>query len=435
MSDSQHQFVAHILRRTSFSVSRDKINALIALDREQIISKLVDNAVPSNFSIKPILKNREDKSYPDFQVLLKTELQRLSKPKSGLADRMLWFWHGLITTSFEKVDFPGLIWRQHKLMAKHALGSFREMLIEISTDPAMLIYLDGEDSNSADPNENYARELLELFSMGRGTYTQVDVAAVAKALSGWYLDGIPGNPKRQYNPSKVKARYSAEDGLQHPVTFLGHTEVFNVPMLIEHILQQESTALFIVERLFKHFVHEQPSQTVLLELAAIFRDADYQIRPVLMALFRHPEFTSSLALSGRARLPMEWLLALLSSTGIPITKLDYEGYLDAAGQMPFIPANVAGWPVGSRWLSAAAAMARHSVCISLLEVSHRQSIIKKLALNSYPLDEILSRLTLSVVSEQTRNQLQAAIQQMPNRYDQARLLLALALASPEFALT
>ncbi len=434
-ADTDRTFVIHLLKRTSFSVSSNKVDSLLQLDRESLIAKWVDEAASPDLSGKPVLRNRESRSYPDFLVLLKTELQRLAKPKSGLADRMLWFWHGLITTSFEKVDFPGLLWRQHRLIARHALGSFRQLLIDISTDPAMLIYLDGDGSISSDPNENYARELLELFSMGRGHYSQDDVVAAAKVLSGWYLQGIPGNAGRRYAPAQVKAKYSPEEGLQEAVTFLGKSGAFDIASLIERILQQESTALYIVEHMFKYFVHDQPSQNVLAELAAVFRDSDYQIRPLLKALFRHPEFSSPAALSGRARLPMEWLLAVLSATGLPLKKLDYEAYLDASGQMPFVPANVAGWPVGARWLSAASATARNTACIGLLELSNRTSIIKKIAHADQPVDETLSRLSLADISEQTRGQLQMAAQQVPDPYDRARLLLALALASPEFALT
>ncbi len=435
MSDTHQLFVNHLLRRTHFGVSRSQIEMAMPLDRDELLRLWVDEAESPRFPARPGLINRERQSYADFLKLVKTELQRLSSSKSGLGDRMLWFWHSLITTSFEKVNFPGLIWRQHQMMAKHAMGSFRDLLIAICTDPAMLIYLDGDGSTGTDPNENYARELLELFSMGRGHYSQNDVAAAAKALSGWYLQGIPDNPRRRYAPGRVKAVFSSEDAWSQPVEFLGHSAQYGVNELVERILQHEATALYIVRQLFNSFVHDKPTQTVLEELAAVFRDADYQIRPLLQALFRHPEFTSAQALAGRARLPLEWFMAVKTATGLALKHLDFESYLDASGQMPFAPANVAGWRVGVRWLSAPCAMARQGVCLQVLELNGRQRIIDSIADADDPIAETLAWLSLMEISNLTRQQLQTAVQQVTDRTDQARLLLSLALAAPEFAIT
>ncbi len=434
-TNSDRVFVTHLLKRTSFSVTPGKIDQLVKLDQAKLLSQLVDKAKNPVISVAPDLINRESESYPDFLAILKTELKRLSLPQSGLGDRMLWFWHGLITSSYEKVNYPGLLWRQHKLIAKHALGSFRQLLIDISKDPAMLIYLDGDYSVGSDPNENYARELMELFTMGRGNYSQEDVSAAAKVLSGWYVQGLPEKDNQHYTLAKVRAKYHAEDGFSEPVTFLGQTGSLSIEGLIDRILQQDSTALFIVEHLFRHFVHAGPSEAVLQELAELFRRSNYQIRPVVARMFRHPEFTSALALSGRAKLPLEWLLSAVKATGLSSKQIDYESYLDAAGQMPFAPANVAGWATGNRWLSAAAAMARNAIAIKALELPARQTIIKNIARAADPIAVTINQLSLLDVSKQTRNQLQVAVNQVPDRIDQARLLLTLVLASPEFALS
>jgi uncharacterized protein (DUF1800 family) len=428
-------FVTHLLKRTSFNVSRAKIDQLVKLDKQVLLRQLIDKAPKPVFSASPSLRNREGDAYNDFLSIVKAELTRLSSGQSGLGDRMLWFWHGLITTSYSKVNYPGLIWRQHKLLAKHALGSFRQLLIEITTDPAMLIYLDGDGSLGTDPNENYARELMELFTMGRGNYSQTDVSAAAKVLSGWEVHGLPEKIGQHYNPSAVRSKFFAENSDSQAVTFLGQYSQFNIVNLIDKILAQPATALYIVKRLYQYFVHDQPDTQVLEALADTFRQSGFQIRPVLSQLFRLTDFTSDLALAGRPRLPMEWLLATTKATGLSLTQVYYDNYLNSAGQIPFDPANVAGWPMDNRWLSASAAMAKTSVAISVLELANQKSVIKQIARAVDPIQETLNQLSLVLISDQTRNQLQTATQQISDRYDQARLLLSLALASPEFALT
>jgi len=432
---SDRVYVTHLLKRTSFNVTRTKIDQLVKLDQSVLLRQLIDEAAKPVFPVSPSLKNAGVDTYNDFLSILKTELTRLGSGQSGLGDRMLWFWHGLITTSYSKVNYPSLIWRQHKLLAKHALGSFRQLLIGITTDPAMLIYLDGDGSLGTDPNENYARELMELFTMGRGNYSQSDVSAAAKVLSGWEVVGLPDKVGKLYNPSTVRAKFFAENSDLQPVTFLGQLRQFSIPDLIDSILAQPATALYIVKRLYQYFVHDQPDNQVLEALADTFRKNDFQIRPVLSQLFRLADFTSDLALAGRPRLPMEWLLATTKAAGLSLTQVYYDTYIYSAGQVPFDPANVAGWPMDNRWLSASAAMAKTSVAISVLELANQKSIIKQIARADDRIQETLNCLSLATVSEQTRKQLQAATLQVTDRYDQARLLLSLALASPEFALT
>jgi len=316
------------------------------------------------------------------------------------------------------------------------------MLVDISIDPAMLSYLDGEGSLGDAPNENYARELMELFSMGRGHYQQSDVRAAAQALSGWYISDIPENGN--YALGRVRAIFDSESAYQGELQFLGKTLSFNadtpgldrVKQVIEQILAQPATARFIARKLFRYFVHTDPNETVIEELAQIFRSADYQIKPLLSALFRHPEFTSESALAGRGRLPLEWLLASVSAVGLRLKDVDFDSYLNAAAQQPFDPPNVAGWPLGAMWLGVPQAMARHRLAVTAFKLSGQHKLIRRLNAASDPVAAVLTQLSITNVSEQTRGQLIAAAATKPQRkFDRARLILALALATPEFALT
>ena len=453
------QFAAHLLRRTSFHLSRTRVQTLAEVaagGRETLITRLVDQARAPKLAANPGLRNRVDKShYPDFLRLLKAEVRRLNQPQSGLGDRMLWFWHGFLTTGMSKVGLPGLLWRQHRLLAKHALGNYRQLLIDLTLDPAMLFYLDGNGSQASQdsiPNENYARELMELFSLGRvdadgrANYTQADVTAGAAALAGW---GVGRLPRRgSYNPYRAATIFRSEAALTGSVDFLGATLNFDsistgserVRAVVDQVLSRPAAATNIVRKLFTYFVHSDPAPETLASLAATFRDHDFEVMPVLKQLFRLPDFSAPQALTGRARLPLEWLLAMLSCTGFSIGAEHYPEYFYAAGQVPFDPPNVAGWTVGDRWLLVTQALARTRAASVAFGVSKRNRLLQSIAADADPVAETLESLLLYDVSEQTKTQIGAMLASQDavafdERLGPARAALALALSSPEFALT
>ena len=456
-----YQFAAHLLRRTSFHVTRAEVEAAASAakqDREALIRKLVDSAQPPNISKNPGLQNRADKfKSEDFKRMVLAEIQRLNSPKSGLGDRMLWFWHGFLTSGMAKVGSPGLLWRQHRLIAKHALGSFRDLLIELTLDPAMLIYLDGNHSRGNEgsiPNENYARELLELFSLGRvdegnrGNYSQADVTAAARGLAGWYIANPPR--KGKYDPARVKVRFDLERAFAESIPFLGKTLDFahisdgveRVTVIVDQILASPVAARFIVRKLFVHFVHASPDADTIDSLAATFRSNGYQILPVLQQLFRLPAFTSPEAMSGRARLPMEWLIATLSALGLSARRLDCMAFFHATAQTPFNPADVSGWAVDDRWLSVSQAVARARLATAAFQLPKRNRLLKQLSEADQQADEVLETLSLfgDQVSAQTRAQVENLLTHIKTKaFDEklgpTRSALALALSCPEFSLT
>lgn len=458
-SQADYQFAAHLLRRTSFYVSRQQVESLAetaASDRDALIAQLVDNARAPRVAANPGLRNTLGKGqYQDFRRLLKAEIKRLSSPQSGLGDRLLWFWHGFLTTAMSKVNLPGLLWRQHRLLAKHALGNYRQMLIDLTLDPAMLLYLDGAGSRAdgdSVPNENYARELMELFSLGRvdaqgnPNYSQGDVTAGAAALAGWSIRRLPG--KGRYNPYRVAAAFDGEAAFSGTTLLLGKSFNFDssiggadrVAAVVDQILAQPAAALNIVRKLFVYFVHSSPSEDTLASLAKTFRDNSFEILPVLKQLFRLPEFSATEALQGRARLPLEWLLALLSATEFPAKAIRHEDYFYAAGQLPFDPPSVAGWTVGNRWLLVTQSMARAQVAAAAFKVPKRTRLLKSLARANDPATDLLKTLNLHDVSEPTRAQVAAMLDNADAKaFDSilgpVRAALALGLTSPEFALT
>ncbi len=428
--------IAHLLKRTTFGVPPSRVDEVAALGLEGAIELLVDRATPPQLPPPPF-QNIYDiyKLYEDFYYLIDYELKRLAGPTVGLGDRMLWFWHGIITSAMSKVFFPSLLFRQHQLLAKHALGNFRQMLIDITIDPAMLIYLDGIGSNGAAPNENYSRELMELFSLGVGNYSQEDVVAGAQALSGWEIGGFPYQEGQAFNPDDMQSYYNSYIGFPYPLAFLGKSSYFDVPALIERVLERKACGRFIARKLFQYFVHPNPDSKTIDYLAVLFRTSNYEIRPLLSALFRLPEFVSREARGSRARQPVELLLATAAAFSAPIDAFDWYSFIDATGQFPFEPPNVAGWPLDNRWLSASHTLARTRLGLTAAYLGAQQNrAIKAVANASNPVNEALRRTLLYQASARTYNELERVASEVSNPETRAWALLALAVASPEFAL-
>lgn len=426
--------IAHLLKRTSFGASHDRVQQLASADWDAAIRTVVDKAQAPFF---PDIRFRNVylvSEWDDFILLINYEMKRLTRPEGGLGDRMLWFWHGLLTTSFEKVFFPALMFRQHQLLGRHALGNFRQMLIEITKDPAMLLYLDGVGSYGEAPNENYGRELMELFTMGRGNYTQDDVVAAARALAGWDFTYYPSYEGEVFNPDRFQSVFVPERAFKTSLNYLGKTNIFTMNAVVERILENKATIRYIAKRLFQYFVHPNPSQKSIDQLAFIFRESNFEVRPVLSAMFRHPDFRSPEAAGSRARQPMESLLAAAGALSSPIEAFDYYSYFDATGQFPFYPPNVAGWPLDNRWVGASHSLARTRLGFIAAGLPETNPAITAILSSSDPVETALQRLLLYEVSASTRNALGQAANDITAPRDRAWALLSLAIASPEFAL-
>lgn len=430
--------MAHLLKRATFNVTVGRVEEMASKGWEAALTELVDNARSPEISSGPKFRNRYSESdYDDFLALVKFEMNRLANLSGeDIGNRMLWFWHNVLTSDTKAP--AALLCRQHQLLAKHALGNFRALLKEITTDLAMLIYLDGWGSYGASPNQNYVRELMELFSLGRGGgYTQRDVESGARALSGWTLEGGNFPPEREgeeFFPERIRSVFYQEAGWSEPVTFLGVTRVHNVDSVIDTILEQPACARFIARKLFQYFVHPSPSDATVNSLATVFRNSDYEIKPLLAAMFRHPDFRAPQARGARVRFPMETLLAAAAAFSTEIERFDPLSYFYSTGFLPFEPPNVAGWPVGARWLAASQTGARSHLSMLAFDLP-KKPVLKKIFNSDDPVGETLRRTSLYEVSPQTRAELERFARSESDRKDRARGLLALAVTSPEFALS
>ncbi len=439
--------VAHLLRRTRFAARTEDVAAWTGHSWTEAIATLVDSAPDPGMPTPAFAYRRPgpDDEDTDATLLLNSEIDRLNAG-IGLGDRLLWFWHGVFTSSQSAVDQPVLLSRQHQLLARHSLGNLRQLIIEISTDPAMLVFLNGDGSSIDAPNENYARELMELFTLGRGPYSQADVVGAARVLSGWEVLDVP-EKSGSYNPAVMRAAVSVENSFQassNPrlkggIAYLGGSGIRDIAGVVERILANPSCAAFLAHKLCATFLQAQPAPDDEAVVASALRAADFQVRPTLAALFRLPAFRGEAALRGRIRQPLEVLLQAAAAFGVRPTQISGADYLGAAGQIPFDPPNVAGWPLDPRWLTSPQALTRVNLGLQAYALAADAPGIQAVAHADDPVRAALQRAGLHRVSDRTQRALRQAAatasSSVDDRISAARTLLALAIASPEMALT
>ncbi|WP_428312653.1 DUF1800 domain-containing protein [Hydrocarboniphaga sp.] len=273
-------------------------------------------------------------------------LQEMRTTPAPLAERMTLFWHGHFATSFKSVKAGQLLYRQNLLLRRYALGNYRELLHAIARDPAMLLYLNNQQNKKSEPNENFARELLELFTLGEGHYTENDVKEAARAFTGWKMQTPDGT-------FTVVAKQH-DDGDKR---FLGRSGRLDGDDVIEQILKQPRAAEFIVEQLWREFVSPQPEAAAVQRLAAGFRK-NWEIAPLLKALFREPAFSAADNQGVLVKSPVEFVVGTLRGLDLPLSSLNAAVSTADMGQTLFAPPNVRGWPGGDAWITSEWLLAR-----------------------------------------------------------------------------
>ena len=273
-------------------------------------------------------------------------LDWMTKSPTPFAERMTLFWHGHFTSDYRKVgtNSPAIYW-QNLTWRRMALGDFKSMLLKVTPDLAMLRYLDLAASTGRAPNENYARELLELFTMGVGNYTEDDVKAAAKALAGWRL------------PARTEA--TAQTGIfdtrrayTGAVTFLGKTGTFNTESVVDTILAHDATAPYIVRQLVTSFVTPSPSDAYIARLADRFRRSRYDTKLLMRDIFTSPEFVAPETFRSLIKSPTDFMVSTAKALGATNLSGTIRQYGSTLGQNMFDPPSVAGWGDGATWISS-----------------------------------------------------------------------------------
>jgi uncharacterized protein (DUF1800 family) len=275
-------------------------------------------------------------------------------------ERMTLFWHNHFTSSLMKVRFAPAVYRQNLLLRRHALGNFATLLREVARDPAMLLYLDGAQNRAGQPNENFARELLELFTLGEGHYSEADIKAAARAFTGWSIDRDTGAyrfyPALHDNGEK---------------TFFGRSGNFDGGDILSMILEKPQVAEWIVGKLWREFVSLKPDTAEVKRLAAIFREARYELKPLLRALFLSPAFRDPANRGALIKSPVELVIGTIRLLGLPVPeKTRLVRALQAIGQVPFDPPNVKGWPGGEAWITTNTLLMRQQILRRIVEATN-----------------------------------------------------------------
>jgi uncharacterized protein (DUF1800 family) len=272
---------------------------------------------------------------------------RMLTTRRPLQEKLTLFWHGHFATGENKVRDYRMMLRQNEMFRARASGNLRDLLIGILTDPAMLVYLDNGENIKKHPNENFGRELLELFTMGVGNYTERDVREAARAFTGW-------------TNNVLVFKLDAEQHDFGEKTFLGRTGTFNGEDIIDAILKQPVTGEFVAAKLYRFFVREDVAGAVKAELGRTYRDSGYQMKPVLKRIFLSKDFYSPPAFATQIKSPVHLVVSTYKKMGlrdVP-TIPDFGQMTSSLGQALFDPPNVAGWAGGRTWITPSTLLQR-----------------------------------------------------------------------------
>ena len=273
--------------------------------------------------------------------------ERMLTTERPLEEKMTLFWHGHFATGNTKVRDTRMVFQQNEMLRVHANGNFEDLLVGILTDPAMLVYLDNGENIKGHPNENFGRELLELFTLGVGNYTEQDIREGSRAFTGWTNDVL-------------EFKFDDEQHDFDEKTFLGRTGAFNGDDIIEIILEQPAAAEFVGAKLYRFFVREEIDASVGATLAATFRDAGYELKPLLTQIFLSRDFYSPPSYATQIKSPVHLVVSTYRKLGLSElpTIPDFNRLTAGLGQTLFNPPNVAGWAGGRTWVTPATLLQR-----------------------------------------------------------------------------
>lgn len=367
----------HLLVRTGFAPDQAEVNVLAGQSAQQAVVELVRKALAAKplypapaFVAQPppipykFLKNKEEQQAMRQQQLregleLKTWWMReMIESPAPLEERMTLFWHNHFATSQQKVVSSQAMWRQHQLLRTHALGNFRTLLHAVAKDPAMLVYLDGANSRKEAPNENFAREVMELFTLGEaskgGQYTEQDIKEAARAFTGWSVER---------DDFSFKFRPAFHDAGSK--TVLGRSGNFDGDAVLDIMLEQPAAARFIVGKLWKEFVSPLPNEAneadkaQLERIAQRFRQSGYDISTALRDLLLTDAFWAESNRGSLIKSPVDLVVGTVRQFDFSYTDvMPFALKTAQLGQNLLVPPNVKGWPGQNDWINATTLLER-----------------------------------------------------------------------------
>jgi uncharacterized protein (DUF1800 family) len=476
-----YEAARHLLFRTGFGGTPEQVNALHAMGLRKAVTHVMnfkqqsdkdfplEISPPSEWGMNPNFKDgkrlsdneRRDvrramrkKDTQMYTALRNWWMRRMVQSKQPLEENLTLFWHGLFSTGYQTVRVAYGMHAQNELFRENAAGNYGEMLHNIIHDPAMLRYLDNNTNVKGRPNENLAREIMELFAMGEGRgYTEKDIQEGARALTGNAYD---------QNSSKYVFRAKMHDAGKK--TIFGQTGNFDGDEFVDLILQQEATAQFIAERLFAYFAYQDPDKKIVNALANELRDDNYELAPMLKKIFLSKAFYSDQSRGALIKSPVRLVVGTMRTLGINdnATSAAAVKAVQSMEQDLFQPPNVKGWEGGATWINSTTLFTRQNFAGQIVDGVYSKSrkgqsrgldLVAKLKGKQFKtadqvVDYFAKALFVHPVSQQDRQQLIGFLQQdrgFPpsaqwGKYrdginHKLRGLLVLMLSMPQYQLT
>jgi uncharacterized protein (DUF1800 family) len=338
---------AHLYRRAGFGANTRELDEAVRSGPQAAVKRLLTGGEDAAFADEARKLAQVALLTNDPKLLTAWWLHRMRHTPAPLVEKMTLFWHGHFATSAEKVRDAPLMFEQNELLRRHALGDFGELVREISRDPAMLIYLDSDTNRKNHPNENFAREVMELFCLGVDRYSERDIQELARCFTGREI---------QYGKFKFNANQHDEGSK----TVLGKSGRFDGDQGLAVILQQPAAAEFVCGKLVQFFVTDEPETPAeyIASLARQFRENGLIIRPVVETILTSRLFYSPAMRGARIRSPVELGVGLMRALETVGNMRNLATQLGELGQMPFFPPNVKGWSGGRTWIDSSTLLGR-----------------------------------------------------------------------------
>ena len=371
--DNDIGLIAHLMRRAGFGANREQIGMHANAGYQNTVEALLNPGEEDRMDDHLIRR-----FHPELSGMMgpnapgQNWLYRMATTSAPLREKMALFWHGIFATGYAKVIHGKALSDQTRMFRTFGMGSFKDLLIQLSKDPAMIIWLDNQDNHNGAINENFARELLELFTMGVGNYTERDIKECARAFTGWTIANREYMELRSqrdsdwpYGRIAWHFKYHPEDHDDGEKEFLGQRGRFNGEDIIHIICQQEATARFISRHLYSFFVSDEPpvpewrytpptNPEAIDELTRVYFDSNYDISAMLRALFNSSYFQSQDSWYSKVKSPVELVAGVLRLTGEfnrPRREIiDRHFQASYMGQFLNNPPSVEGWHQGTDWL-------------------------------------------------------------------------------------
>jgi len=353
VADFTRSDVALLLRRAGFASLPADVDALVGLPSwEAVVDRVLDTRGAPADTIPAVVADATARDADRLIAAIRWWFERMVSTPTPVVERVTFFWHGILTSSAPEVDVAW-VFRQLQTWRRLGLGDVHDLMQAMAVDPAMLDYLDNASNVKDAPNENFARELMELFTMGNGTFSEADVVAMARAWTGHNLVNATG----QY-----VFRAARHDTGQK--TLFGITRNWDGPEAITEIVRgtkQQVSARYLAGRLWSAFVAPAPPAPLLDELRDALIDGGMEVKAFLRYVFLHPQFRTEATRTALVRSPVEWEVAILKATGLPLDRFPLVSVQQRLGQVPLRPPNVSGWRQNRAWISSSAVWAKGAI--------------------------------------------------------------------------